>query len=90
MNRFLTILMLALMEMHDLHGQGFVNLDFESANLSGYSAGAVPAAYAIPSWTVYIGGTPLANINYNIGLLGGIEVSIIGTNAIQGIYDIYI
>ena len=36
------------------HGQSFINLDFESANVSGYSPGSinVPASSALPGWTV--------------------------------------
>jgi hypothetical protein len=79
--------------LRNVFGQGFVNLDFEDANLSGYSAGSVPAADAIPGWTAYIGGTPLTNINYNIRTSGGIEVSVIGANSgsiIQGNYYVYL
>src|ERR1035438_10076026 len=75
--------------------QGFVNLDFESANLSGFSAGLVPATNAIPGWTAYIGGVPLTNINYNTSTtFGGIEVDILGTNSgyplMQGNYFMYL
>jgi hypothetical protein len=44
--------------------QGFVNLDFEAANLSAYGAGpaAVPATNAIPGWTAYLGGVPQTDI----------------------------
>ncbi len=71
-----------------MFAQGFVNLDFENANLSGDSAGSVPATNAIPGWTAYIGGVSLTNITYNIGIDGGIEVSIIATNTFQGNYYI--
>lgn len=46
-------------------GQGFVNLDFESANLSGYSPGSVPATDAIPGWTTLTNGLPQQTIAYN-------------------------
>ncbi|MEI2723190.1 MAG: hypothetical protein V9H26_06480 [Verrucomicrobiota bacterium] len=37
-------------------GQGtFRNLDFESANVTGYSTGGVPITNALPGWTGYIG-----------------------------------
>lgn len=37
------------------HAQGFVNLDFESANVSGYSPGSlnVPTSAAFPGWNGY-------------------------------------
>jgi hypothetical protein len=43
----------------DAFGQGFVNLDFESANPppSGFRPGAIAATNAIPGWTAYLGGT---------------------------------
>ncbi len=86
MKTYQTIIMIMFIKIHGVLGQGFVNMDFESANLSGYSAGSVPTSNAIPGWTAYIGGMTLANINYNIGIGGGIQVSVIGTNAFQGNY----
>lgn len=68
--------------------QGFVNLDFESANLSGYGAGSVPATNAIPGWTAYLGGTNLANINYNESHYGGNQVCLVGSTNFQGNYYI--
>ena len=48
--------------------QGFVNLDFESANLSGYSspAGGVLTSDAIPGWTAYIGSTELTTMIFSL------------------------
>jgi len=66
--------------------QGFVNLDFESANLSGYGAGSVPTASAIPGWTAYLGGTNLANINYDLNHYNGTEVCLVGSANLQGNY----
>jgi hypothetical protein len=67
--------------------QGFVNLDFEAANLKGYSSGSeVPAANAFPGWTVN------ALIIYDNLSLSGESASICDTNnptlipAIQGRY----
>lgn len=62
-------------------GQGFVNLDFELANLSAYGDGpaTVPTIDGIPNWTAYAYGNPLPNINFN-GLYGVAEVTIINTN----------
>jgi hypothetical protein len=75
--------------------QGFVNLNFESANVSGYSAGnGVPITSALPGWSayssypsgVYSGGfasgatNVLTTVIYNAPSLGGPLVSIIDTN----------
>jgi hypothetical protein len=51
----------------DAFGQGFVNLDFESPNLSGYSYGPVPTTNAIPGWTAYFGGTFIGGDTYQVG-----------------------
>ena len=83
------ILVLILIGRQDACAQGFVNLDFEDANLSGYSAGPVPAVDAIPGWTAYLGGMALTNINYNV--TGGITIE--GSHrgsSIQGNYFIYL
>ena len=72
--------------------QGFMNLDFEGANLSGYSPGSsVPTNNAIPNWIAYDNaGTPEPNINYvnARASLGGVEI--ITNNPIQGDYYIYL
>jgi len=45
----------------------FVNLDFESANLSGYSPpNGVPASDAVPGWTAYVSSTELTTIGYDV------------------------
>jgi hypothetical protein len=46
---FITALLLASMDLG--FSQGFVNLDFGGANVSGYSPGNVPASDAMPGWT---------------------------------------
>ena len=77
------------------HGfsQGFVNLDFEGADLSGYGAGSVPAAQAIPGWTAYLGGTAVAEINYDAPRTG-VQVDILGPDSgnptLQGNYYVYL
>jgi PEP-CTERM motif len=78
--------------------QGFVNLDFENADLSAYGAGPVPTASAIPGWTAYISGVPLTNIDYLASLTyldgNNIQVDIMGTPIgappIQGDYYVYL
>jgi hypothetical protein len=75
--------------------QGFVNLNFEAANLSAYGTGpaGVSTKDAIPHWTAYIEGQPLTDIVYNTVALDDSAVSIHGTNSssvtpIQGKYSI--
>lgn len=67
--------------------QGFINLDFESANLSAYGAGFVPAPDAIPGWTAYIDGVSQANIFYNELSLGAPAVAVFGTNGFYNVID---
>lgn len=81
--------------------QGFVNLDFESANVSGYSPNSsdVPVSDALPGWTAYYsnsGGSILASEVWYDGIsLGGSMISIIDANAgsfapIQGTYSAFL
>jgi hypothetical protein len=70
--------------------QGFVNFDFEDANLSGYAPGPVPASDAIPGWTAYIGTTVQADIRYDSGSLGAPALWISDVNALNGLYSMYL
>jgi hypothetical protein len=75
--------------------QGFINLNFETANLSGYNAGSVPATNAIPGWTAYVNGNQAAQILYNTINLDEPAVSIQGTNStsitpIQGNFSVFL
>lgn len=69
-----------------LHGQNFVNLDFESANLpvipAGQSGGFVLASDALPGWQVFYGTdtTPVATVLHNDYTLGMRSFSILGPN----------
>jgi hypothetical protein len=74
--RIAWLFVVSLALMRNASGQGFVNLDFEGANLSDYGAGSVPAADAIPGWTAYLGGIVQTNINYDVSL-GGVEFRLI-------------
>ncbi len=89
MKKSTILLMLILVGNRHTFAQGFVNLGFEAANLSGYSAGSVPASDAIPGWTAYLGGVVLSNINYNTFGNGNMVV-IVGVNPIQGNYFVHI
>jgi hypothetical protein len=95
--KWVMFLAAAFLTPHIGNAQGFVNLDFENADLSAYGAGSVPVANAIPGWTAYLGGTSLTNINYTAMesiKLNGFEVDIMGTavgaTSIQGNYFIYL
>jgi hypothetical protein len=82
--------------------QGFVNLNFESANVSGYSPGLVPTSAALPGWTAYYGYGPSTNptqeiastISYDDLSLGNAAVVLVDTNmgspytALQGQYSV--
>jgi hypothetical protein len=83
--------------------QSFVNLNFESANLTGYSPGSnVPTNAAIPGWTASsessLGGTNAdATIVYDEISTGGPFISIVDTNVgfsyfypIQGRYSVFL
>ena len=67
--------------------QGFVNLDFESADLSAYGAGPaqVPIADAIPGWTGYLGNNLQTSVLYNSLDIGSANLAILGTNNSLGI-----
>jgi hypothetical protein len=75
-----------LLENQPGFAQGFVNLDFESANLTGLPTGSVPAANAFPGWTVNA-----QYIIYDDVSLSGNSISIMDANGyppfpIQGNY----
>jgi len=57
----------------------FQNLDFEAANVSGYSPGGVPSGDAVPGWTIYLGNTESGQALYNYVLLGTATVDILST-----------
>lgn len=80
------------------HGQGtFQNLDFESANLAGFSPGAsVPITDALPAWTGYINGNPVDRVFYDNIFLSGPSIAVIDSLTpffpppIQGSYSAYL
>jgi hypothetical protein len=87
----------------NFYAQGFVNLDFESAQLNGYLQGAsnVPTNNAIPGWTAYysqpgFGTGFVSQIAYDAISLGGAVISINDSNTggsftpIQGRYSVYL
>ncbi|HVU07401.1 MAG TPA: PEP-CTERM sorting domain-containing protein [Verrucomicrobiae bacterium] len=83
------ILLIGLTVTSVVTGQSFVNLDFEQANVSGYSPGdSIPASDAIPGWTAYFGGVALTDIDYDVPYHGVVNIN--DQSAFQGTYDIAI
>jgi len=81
--------------------QGFVNLNFEAANPSGYSPGAgdLQTSVALPSWSAYYSTSTTTNqanaIWYDTVSLGGAFIALCDTNAsslapvpLQGSYSL--
>ena len=95
--------MLVLTLKQNVCAQGFVNLDFESATVSGYSPGSsdVPTTSALPGWTAYysnsIGTYASAEVWYDTISLGGNIISIVDSKVfssyfgpIQGRYSAFL
>jgi hypothetical protein len=93
MHNITVVVVVLIMGLSPGFSQGFVNLDFDGADLSGYGAGPVPVANAIPGWTAYLGGTAVAEINYNVPRKGE-QVDILGPGSgyplLQGNYYVYL
>ncbi len=92
---FLALLLLAA-ELTAL-SQGFVNLDFEDAQIiptvgSPYYPYGIATTNALPGWTVYIGPNQQSQITYNDPALGSTWVSLDATNGFQidGNYDVFL
>jgi hypothetical protein len=66
--------------------QAFVNLDFNSANISSgtepYSF--IPIADAIPGWTAYFGNNQQTSVLYDSEDIGSVNVSILDANSLVG------
>jgi hypothetical protein len=98
-NAILPIVLLGLVQ--NGLSQGFVNLNFESANVSGYSPDSsdVPTTSALPGWTAYYSNSSVTNtanqVWYDGISLGGAIISVIDTNApsfspLQGKYSAFL
>jgi len=85
----------------NIAAQGFVNLNFEAANVSGYSPGdsSVPVASALPGWSAaYVNATntiSASDVWYDGISLGGAIISVIDSNSpafspIQGRYSAFL
>jgi len=88
-SRITLLVALSFALLSNVSGQGFVNLDFESANIVNDPQGSYPwsvyTSDAIPGWTAYIAGTPVSDIWHNEVPLGAPEVTLQGTNNILGL-----
>jgi hypothetical protein len=94
-----TTLLIALVALVQNAGaQGFINLDFESANVSGYPPNSmdVPVSSAIPGWGAYSinssGTNSLTQVGYDFISLGSAGISVIDSSApafspLQGEYS---
>jgi hypothetical protein len=85
---------LLLMSGEAMHSQGFVNLDFESAQIipviGGGSPSDITTANALPGWTVYYGSAQVTQISYNAPAGGSTWVNLWATNGeqISGNYSV--
>lgn len=93
-----TQLILLLLLMQNLHGQGFVNLDFEAANVSGFPPGSsdVPVSSAFPGWTASYGTNVVNLVWYDAISIGGAIISVNDSNTgfgfapLSGNYSAYL
>jgi hypothetical protein len=88
-NRFLILILLVVVQSG--HAQGFVNLDFESANLSpipsGQYGGEVSSTDAIPGWTGFLGTSQVTQVLQNNFTLGNASIDILGPDWTGGIIE---
>jgi len=65
------------------HSQGFVNLNFEYANVSAYGTGSFNASITdlLPGWTAYLNGSQSTQMSFNLFALDATDVTLLGTNA---------
>jgi hypothetical protein len=89
--------------LRNVSGQSFENLDFESANVSGYpvdSINDVPVSSALPGWSAYginnsSGTNALTQVGYDFISIGSSGISVIDSNApgfspLQGDYSAFL
>jgi hypothetical protein len=90
--RAIFVVVLVSTGTNSTHSQGFANLDFESAiqPLVPDAFGMVPAASALPNWTVYIGGNQVNTMGYNSTTIDAADVSLHTTyiQPIEGAYSV--
>ncbi len=79
MKNIITSVVIVFLSIRIGFSQGFVNLDFEQANLSGYGSGSVPATNAFPGWSVIA-----SYLLYDDTSLSGGSISIMDVAGIAG------
>jgi hypothetical protein len=96
------LIILILIIKQNAKAQGFVNLDFESANVSGYPPNStdVPVSSALPGWSAYginnsSGTNALTQVGYDFISIGSAGISVIDSNAsgflpLQGNYSAFL
>ena len=86
MNRMKIILAVCAIIAASAHAQGFVNVNFESANNLTNSGMSMPVANALPGWTAYNSINVLVNITYltNSAYVGGTLELLGGSAALSG------
>ncbi|HEV2331293.1 MAG TPA: PEP-CTERM sorting domain-containing protein [Verrucomicrobiae bacterium] len=74
------------------YSQSFMNLNFESASLSGYSGGyTLPTASAFPDWSAYLGSPSnptqanQSTVFYDTISTGGAIVALVDSSALNGL-----
>src|ERR1700722_1071019 len=97
MRKFKTLVFVVASVMciaRDGETQGFVNLDFESANLTpipqGQLGGLVPISAGLPGWTGFLGSSQTTQVLQNNESTGSESIYILGTDlggGVGGIFD---
>lgn len=85
MKKIILVVLIAMLRKN-VESQGFVNLDFSSANIPNSTpAGSfVSISSAIPSWTSYLGSVQQTTVLYNSLFIGSAVLAILGTNSPVG------
>ena len=78
------VLLLLFAFCRSAEAQGFINLNFESANVSGYAVGSlVPTNAALPGWIAFFGSNESSVVAYDGISAGGAVISVVDSNAAQ-------
>jgi hypothetical protein len=98
MNRLLLSLILLITSVRLCSSQGtFQNLDFEAAEVTGYTPNyPIPTSSAFPNWQAIYGTTPTSQVSFDGISIGAAEISIVndypafGLVPLQGNYSAYL
>jgi hypothetical protein len=76
------LITLILIIKQSAQAQGFANLNFESASVSGYTPDSqVPIGSALPGWSGFYGNNQTSQVGYDFISLGAAVISVIDSNA---------